>query len=319
MNSQVSDTENNTARNDRYPLLTFGIMIITVLIYVQIAVLPKPIQWDAVHKFGLYDRADIWAGEYWSLFATAFIHLEFWHIAFNLYWFFIFAREIERVEGRIRLFSLVVTSAFFSGACELIFGNQVGIGLSGIVYALFGYIILREKTSEYYTNYITKRVSNLFVAWIFVCFGLSYLGLMNIANAAHVGGIGWGFFIASMCSNKPSVRFQLQSTSLLIAFLLAIWQPWSSDWLLAKGIEAHQQREYETAKEFYHQVIAKSPHDEIAIENLRRIRIVQLSDSAQKEEYAGNITNARSMYIKLEQIDPDNALARQKLATLSRR
>lgn len=62
------------------------------------------------------------------------------HIAFNLLWWWQFGGDLEQRLGSVRLIKLFVVSAIISGAGQYwVEGANFG-GLSGVVYALAGYL-----------------------------------------------------------------------------------------------------------------------------------------------------------------------------------
>ena len=61
---------------------------------------------------------------------------------FNLMWWWYLGGQMEKRLGAGKLFVLAVVSAFFSGWAQSLFSGALFGGLSGVVYALMGYVWL---------------------------------------------------------------------------------------------------------------------------------------------------------------------------------
>ena len=80
--------------------------------------------------------------EIWRYFTHAIVHLSVPHILFNLSWFWLFGGAIERRFGSFHFLLLVLVSAAVSGAVQNYFTGPAFFGLSGVVYAVLGYVLV---------------------------------------------------------------------------------------------------------------------------------------------------------------------------------
>lgn len=80
-----------------------------------------------------FDSAEIRRGQLWRLFTGIFPHLDIIHLAFNLYWLWVFGTVIEKIYGHSQTAVLI---AFFAiGSSSLDFAlDRGGVGLSGVGY-----------------------------------------------------------------------------------------------------------------------------------------------------------------------------------------
>src|SRR5689334_18203104 len=140
-----------------FPIVTAICCLACVVLFIGINTESKVNDWEAYKKWGLPSSQDIFNGSYWGLITSNFLHVEIWHIGFNLYWFWIFGKKIEFETSKVFYGILILSSALVSSAAELAFSDYTGIGLSGIGYSLFGYIFLMSKTTESYRDYLSKR------------------------------------------------------------------------------------------------------------------------------------------------------------------
>lgn len=154
---------------------------------------------------------DLQNGELWRLFTPVFIHFDFMHVAFNCALFWFLGRKIELIQGSSVLLSLSIVSGVLS---NLLQASWYGIaffgGLSGIVYALVGYIWMWQ---------INHPRSNLCIPLPMIIFLLVFLALgftpiitlfasAEVANGAHLGGVISGIIFGFIHSrlNRSSSR-----------------------------------------------------------------------------------------------------------------
>lgn len=137
---------------------------------------------------------EIQAGQLWRLITPIFIHMNILHILFNLLWLRELGAMVETVEGTIKLFLLIVVSAVISNWAQYVIGGSPLFGgMSGVVYALLGYVWMKGKFQPGLGMYLHKNTVILMMAWL--AFG--FTNIMPIANWAHLGGlivgVAWGY------------------------------------------------------------------------------------------------------------------------------
>ncbi|SEL50228.1 GlpG protein [Colwellia chukchiensis] len=136
------------------------------------------------------------------LLGPAFIHFSWLHIAFNTMWWWQLGGSIERLLGSTNLFALLVVSALVSNVGQyLVDGPNFG-GLSGVVYALVGYVwwygwLMPEKGLA-----LSTPIIGFMLFWLL----LGYTSFMpiNVANTAHLLGLVSGclFAYGKFCQTK---------------------------------------------------------------------------------------------------------------------
>lgn len=142
--------------------------------------------------------------EIWRYITHSLVHLSHLHILFNLSWFWIFGGMIERRFGPVKLLSLYLLSAFISGYVQNMVSGPAFFGLSGVVYAVLGYVLVRDK--------FNKTLFDLpegFFTMLLVGIGLGFISPffgVEMGNAAHISGLIlgmiWGFFDSKISSNQ---------------------------------------------------------------------------------------------------------------------
>lgn len=125
--------------------------------------------------------------EPWRLLSAALLHAGTLHLVFNLLWTWQLGMVLELSLGTARTLVLFVALTTVSSLAQQLFGNP-GIGLSGLVYGLFGTLWVAKRRGLRVGFLLTDSITKLFVAWFFIAILLDYFGLMRIANVAHGAG-----------------------------------------------------------------------------------------------------------------------------------
>jgi membrane associated rhomboid family serine protease len=126
-------------------------------------------------------------GEPWRLFTCILPHADLLHLAFNVYWLWVFGTLVEDVYGHVRALGIVLLLAAGSMAAEYSLFDG-GIGLSGVGYGLFGMLFVLGSRDRRFLHAVDDRTTKLFVGWFFLCIATSVLHVFSVANVAH--GLG---------------------------------------------------------------------------------------------------------------------------------
>jgi len=179
-------------------------------------------------------------GKYWGLITSFFLHGDFLHIAFNLYWLYRFGTVTEPYIGwkRFALFWLVGTAA--SGSVELAFSGTTGIGASGFVYALFGLIWMGGGADGYLARIIDQQTVTVFMVWLFLCMALTWAGTWNIANGAHIGGLAFGALCGYAFIGQGNRGIKTAAAAMTLLFFVPLfYAPWSETWNMAHDLRSY--------------------------------------------------------------------------------
>lgn len=143
-------------------------------------------------------------GEFWRYITHTFVHLSNIHIIANLSWFWLFGSVIERYFGGGKLFLIFLVSAIVSGIVQNYFSGAGFFGLSGVVYAVLGYVFVVDKLNANIFNLPKGFFTMLLVGLIFGF--ISPLFDIYIGNAAHISGfivgLFWGFIDSKIYLNR---------------------------------------------------------------------------------------------------------------------
>ncbi len=133
------------------------------------------------------------SGELWRLVTPIFLHFGIWHIVFNCWAITALGTMIESRRGTWRLGVLVLVSAVFSNLGQYFYmdrANAEGLhlfgGLSGVAYALFGYLWMKGQYEPESGLTLHPNTITAMLFWFVLCM----TGLLGpVANAAHVVGL----------------------------------------------------------------------------------------------------------------------------------
>jgi GlpG protein len=151
---------------------------------------------------------DIRAGQVWRLFTPILLHFHPLHLLFNLFALGDMGLPSERFQGSWRYALFVLWSAAVSNVAQVVFGQSIQFGgLSGVAYALVGYLWLRGRCDP--ASGIRLPTAGLVYAlgWLVLGFtGLLNLGGMGMANYAHLGGFAAGALYGYIAAVLARVR-----------------------------------------------------------------------------------------------------------------
>ncbi|HEX3595843.1 MAG TPA: rhomboid family intramembrane serine protease [Polyangiaceae bacterium] len=135
-------------------------------------------------------------GQVWRLITPIFLHLDFFHILFNMWWLYDLGTVIETRIGTRRFVVLVLVSAAFSNAAQYYYLSSPAFGgMSGVLYALFGYVWVRAKLDRTFGLMLPPSTAVILMVWLI----LGFTGVFgNVANGTHLAGLVAGSAIGAL-------------------------------------------------------------------------------------------------------------------------
>jgi GlpG protein len=130
--------------------------------------------------------------QYWRLITPIFLHFGLMHIAFNMSLLWFTGRQIELLQGSVRMLGISIVIGLGSNILQAMYA-EVAIfgGMSGVVYGLLGYgwvwNLLRPEKALHIPNVIFYFSLGMLVLGFVGFIGL--LGAGEVANVAHLGGL----------------------------------------------------------------------------------------------------------------------------------
>jgi GlpG protein len=152
---------------------------------------------------------EVFNGEIWRLFTPIFMHADLkrnpLHLLFNMLWLFQLGSMIEARKSSLFLFGFVAVTAVFSNLAQYYFyKNPAFLGMSGVIFAMIGYIWICGKYNPASGLYLDRQSVVYSLVWLVVCF----TGMVGpIANGAHLAGLlvgmAWGGIAAFIGRRNP--------------------------------------------------------------------------------------------------------------------
>lgn len=203
-NQQAADVD--AADSDRLTLmqsvrvfpLTLVTIILGVLGYLSVSYVFVPVQSNPFLFLSM--TAMVETGQYWRVLTPAFLHFGVLHVLFNGLWIWEFGRRIEVFTGKIIYSALFLFSAVGANLIQYVMGGGHTLfgGLSGVVYAYMGYLMVWNR----YSNHpLIKMPPGIFI-FMLVWLALGFFGIIDVfisgsvANGAHLGGLICGIVFA---------------------------------------------------------------------------------------------------------------------------
>ena len=147
------------------------------------------------------DLAQLTGWQIWRFITPAFIHFSVLHLLFNLMWWWYLGGLIERKLGIGKLLVLLLAGAAVPNMLEFLLSGPDFGGLSGVIYALVGYVWLVGRRAPERSIQLQDGLFGFMLVWLV----LGFVGLLggHIANMAHLGGLAIGLLQGWLDCRKP--------------------------------------------------------------------------------------------------------------------
>lgn len=167
------------------------------------------VRWFSFQDIGQYSflplSESLNAGQIWRFITPAFLHFGILHVVFNSLWIWDLGRRLEFLLGKKNYLIFFIFTAAASNiaqyrwAADTLFG-----GMSGVVYALVGFIIVSHRLSPHKLTAVPASVLGFMLFWLVLCMTgvIDYFVGGGIANAAHIGGLLAGAAFAAVTVKK---------------------------------------------------------------------------------------------------------------------
>lgn len=159
------------------------------------------------NSIGIKSFREIQSGQVWRLFSPIFIHNDFFHLAFNMYWLFQFGKLIEPVLGSMKFVFLILALAIPSNLVFYLISGPVFGGMSGVAYGLFFYMWAHQRYTYRSPYLVDPSLLKFFVFFYVFSWLLTVLGI-PVANTIHGVGALMGILVGYVQSGfwKRGIR-----------------------------------------------------------------------------------------------------------------
>jgi rhomboid protease GluP len=180
------------ATPDHKPIVTYTILVITVLVYLwQIATLYF-LQVDIPGELGVKHNGSIIAGEWWRLFTPMLLHDDRLplHILSNMYFLAIVGARFEKFSGHGRFLLLYILAGFAGNVFSFLFSENPAWGASTSLFGLMGaqVIFVLQNRPFLEDNGKASLQNALTLIMLNVVIGIT----IGADNWGHIGGLVGG-------------------------------------------------------------------------------------------------------------------------------
>ncbi len=142
------------------------------------------------------------SGQWWRLWTPVLMHGGPLHLLFNLLWVWEFGRRIESALGAARLLPVLLVSGVAGNCAEYAWLHSAAfLGASGMVCGMLGFLLVANRIRPDPRLQLPGALAVAFIVMLLVM-SSGVLGVLpgplqvNVANAAHWGGLGAGALLA---------------------------------------------------------------------------------------------------------------------------
>lgn len=208
----------------RLPFVNYGLITLTVLIFLIQSTLPPTAFEAAAINFGmipivvrdLYPQPVPWLPDWANLVTYAFLHADWLHLLTNMLFLWVFGDNIEDALGHAKYLFFYIACAVLAALAHLLFninGNGPLIGASGAVAGIMGaYVLLYPHARVFVLARIVWLIPLPVPAfwmlgfWIASQFFYVLVGSDEpVAWWAHIGGFAAGVVLAPLLRRKGVV------------------------------------------------------------------------------------------------------------------
>lgn len=207
--------------SDSRPLMTYGIILVTVVVYLTQLIPGSPVQqWFALNSAYLIPSFGF---EPWRLLTVLLVHSSFWHVGLNMLALLMIGRSLEPLLGRGRFLTLYLLSGLGgSVAVALLDPGQWVVGASGAIFGLFGaLLVIGRHIGANVTGIAIIIAINFAFPFVQGLIGGS-LAAVQISWQAHLGGLIVGAAVGFVFARTRSVRRRRLQVVLLVAVAVAL-------------------------------------------------------------------------------------------------
>ncbi|HAZ79168.1 MAG TPA: hypothetical protein DCX08_04485 [Porticoccaceae bacterium] len=150
---------------------------------------------------GYFSFSDFSGSQYWRIVTPIFLHFGLLHFVFNSLWLSMLGSRIEQHNGSLHLMMLVLVSGAMSNTAQFWWSGEVFFGgMSGVVYALIGYLWIAGMIFPQPENQLPKGIVIFMIGWLVLCMTpvVTFFIGVGIANAAHLAGLVFGMMLGGV-------------------------------------------------------------------------------------------------------------------------
>lgn len=156
----------------------------------------------------------------WQPVTYLFIHVDFWHLAFNMFALWMFGCDVEKAFGTKNFYNYYLLTGILTGICVALVGKLAGersitIGASGAIFAvLLAYgVIFAERTLTlliFFIIPVTMKARTMVIVFAVIEF-IAGVGNVfgKVSHLAHLSGLLIGYLYFMVVYPDQLAKFDL--------------------------------------------------------------------------------------------------------------
>ena len=198
--------------------VTSGLMIINIIVFIMMTLSGGSENIENLIRFGANSKILVAEGEWWRLFTASFIHIGFFHILFNMYFFYSLGPVFERLFGSMNFLIIYLIAGIFGNLLSFAFGSPytVSAGASTSLYGMLGLAIGLMAT--YRDDEIIRSFGASFISVVVINVFYSLLA-PGVGIYGHLGGFVAGFLLAGIF---PILGREIASPRRLVSLVILL-------------------------------------------------------------------------------------------------
>jgi rhomboid protease GluP len=189
MNQKTIKNEKKLAKifSPKKPVITYILITLNVMIYLFLSLYDTN---GYITYLFANNSSMVKSGEIYRLLTGGFLHLDIFHLMFNMYALYIVGKQVENMLGRWKYLIIYLFSLLAGSLLSAVLSDAQSIGASGAIFGLMGSLLY---FGYYYRVYLGQIVKTQILPIIILNLAIGFLPGSNIDNFAHIGGLFGGF------------------------------------------------------------------------------------------------------------------------------
>ncbi|MCA9379306.1 rhomboid family intramembrane serine protease [Candidatus Dojkabacteria bacterium] len=183
-----------------------------------------------------------WAGEYWRVITSLFLHADLLHIASNMFSLYLIGRIVQRYFGGKWLVSFYIITGLGGSLFSVFFlPGTPTVGASGAVFGLVGVLLAGSLKRNRFGVDLPFRPMDIAPLAVYA-FAVGLIPGFAVNNWAHLGGLltglGLGFVVRHKANNYSSMEklaekvvFIMSLVVLALAYVGMGWYFYQAIWV----------------------------------------------------------------------------------------
>lgn len=198
--------------------LTFALILACVAVFFVERLTGKFGQ--MIFQYGMLSFTDgVGLKQPWRWITYQYLHADGWHLFFNILSVYFFIWPLERLWGWRRTLAFYTIGGIVAGATfgmvNLLVPSMGLIGASGSIFAVLGALAVLVPDMQVLAQMVIPITMRTLVLLYTVLFVFTVIGDRNPSDAAHLGGLAFGFFTVRFGGHVwQRLTWRLRSTAL---------------------------------------------------------------------------------------------------------